>query len=403
MGDYAKGLAACEAALPVLQGNDRDAANAYNVMGGCHLYMGDYDKALECYGRSLAARERAGELVNVAASLNNIGVVLGKKGDLKRALEHHERSMRIKEKVGDRLGLSFSYNNIGNLHWNRGEMELAAEFMAKGLENSGLIGDRWGVASSHNNLGNVEYDRGRFAEALEHYRMSLQIRERIGDREGVSWSHNNMGNVLTCLGDLEAAMRHHETAQAISQEIGDREGIAWSHNNIGAVSLELGDLNRALEMHAAGTSIAREIGVQDGILDGLLGTAETLLAMGRAAEAKVPSDEGLVLSADAELKHARLRALRVSARVSEKLGDWISSEEYFSKSLAEAADAGTVTERAYTLFEYGKCLRSRGDMMGTKMLEEACAFFHGRGMRRWAERCARELETVGASKGKAAG
>jgi tetratricopeptide (TPR) repeat protein len=65
-----------------------------------HAYKGDYDKALDYYGRSLAIEEEIGDKYGMGFSLNNIGNVHWYKGDYKKAEEYLEKSLAIQKEIG---------------------------------------------------------------------------------------------------------------------------------------------------------------------------------------------------------------------------------------------------------------------------------------------------------------
>jgi tetratricopeptide (TPR) repeat protein len=63
--------------------------------------QGDYAKALECYNKSLAIREKVLGLEHpsVATTYNNIGIVNRCQGDYAKALEYFGKSLAIREKA----------------------------------------------------------------------------------------------------------------------------------------------------------------------------------------------------------------------------------------------------------------------------------------------------------------
>jgi len=65
-----------------------------------HLNKGDYDKALDCYGRSLAIAEELGDKRGMGRSLLSIGHMHWNKGDYEKALEYLEKSLSIQKEIG---------------------------------------------------------------------------------------------------------------------------------------------------------------------------------------------------------------------------------------------------------------------------------------------------------------
>ena len=69
-------------------------------IGNVHSNKGDYDKALDYYGRSLKIKEEIGDKAGIGYSLNSIGIVHANKGDYKKAEEYLEKSLAIEKEIG---------------------------------------------------------------------------------------------------------------------------------------------------------------------------------------------------------------------------------------------------------------------------------------------------------------
>jgi tetratricopeptide (TPR) repeat protein len=69
-------------------------------IGIVHYYKGEYDKALDYYGRSLTIKEELGDKAGIGNSLNNIGAVHHYKGEYNKAAEYLEKSLAIQKEIG---------------------------------------------------------------------------------------------------------------------------------------------------------------------------------------------------------------------------------------------------------------------------------------------------------------
>ena len=120
---------------------------------------------------------------DLAASHNNIGVLLSDTGRSTQALESHRGALEIQERLARDHPAVIEYQND--------------------------------LASSHNNVGVLLSDTGHRAEALDSYRRAVQIRERLArDNPTVTEcqfdlaeSHNNMGVELEAMGRSTEAAR----------------------------------------------------------------------------------------------------------------------------------------------------------------------------------------------------
>ena len=78
-----------------------------------YYFQGQYDSALNYYILSIDQNQAIGNLVGMAKSYNNIGVINSDLGDYSQAMDYHLKLLQLKQKIYDSLGVAASYNNIG--------------------------------------------------------------------------------------------------------------------------------------------------------------------------------------------------------------------------------------------------------------------------------------------------
>ena len=69
-------------------------------IGLLYVNKGDYDKALDCYGRSLAIQGELDDKQGIGRNLCNIGIMHADKGDYNKAAEYLEKSLAIQKEIG---------------------------------------------------------------------------------------------------------------------------------------------------------------------------------------------------------------------------------------------------------------------------------------------------------------
>ena len=102
-GEAREALRAFQECLPLARACNRQAASA--VLGNLGLAydsLGQYDKAVEHFTRSLAIMEETGNRNGVANSLGGLGNAYDRLGQHEKAIDYHTRSLAIKEEIGDR-------------------------------------------------------------------------------------------------------------------------------------------------------------------------------------------------------------------------------------------------------------------------------------------------------------
>jgi tetratricopeptide (TPR) repeat protein len=227
--------------------------------GNLVMNRGDYDKALECYERSLKVSEEVGNRSGVASSLTQIGRIHQERGDYDEALEYYERSLKIFEELGNRPSVAIPLHQIGNIHYLQGDYDKALGYYDRSLKIAEELGDRSGVADTLHQLGMIHQRRGDLDKASEHYDRSLKISEEIGDRSGVAKSLHQIGVIHQQRGDYDEALKYYERSLRIKEEIGDRAGVAISLAQIGKLLAAVGHYDDAFGNFLSALSIFIEL------------------------------------------------------------------------------------------------------------------------------------------------
>ena len=165
----------------VAQEETETLASVLHNIGYGYQCMGDYDKALEYYGKALEIREsKLGiDHTDTATTYNNIAGVYWAKGDYAKALEYHGKALEIREsKLGkDHPDTATTYNNIAGVHYAKGDYDKALEYNGKALEirESKLGKDHPDTATTYNNIAGVYDAKGDYDKALEYYMKALRL------------------------------------------------------------------------------------------------------------------------------------------------------------------------------------------------------------------------------------
>jgi tetratricopeptide (TPR) repeat protein len=190
-----------------------------NSIGIVHSDKGDYDKALDYYGRSLVIQEELGNKAGMGASLGNIGTVHANKGDYDKALDYYGRSLAIQEELGNKAGMGINLGNIGIVHSNKGDYDTALDYYGRSLAIQEELGDKYGMGASLNGIGIVHHNKGDYDKATEYLEKSLTIQKEIGLKGleletttslylsykhlGKDYDVNEINNLITDAEDIE--------------------------------------------------------------------------------------------------------------------------------------------------------------------------------------------------------
>ena len=242
-----------------------DVAASYNNVALVLSGQGDLKQAKEYHERALTIRLQTlgPQHPDVAASYNNVALVLRGQGDLKQAKEYHERALAIRlQTLGPQHpDVAASYNNVALVLRGQGDLKQAKEYHERALAiRLQTLGPQHSdVAASYNNVATVLGDQGDLKQAKEYHERALAIMlQTLGPQHpDVAASYNNVALVLGDQGELKQAKEYLERALAIKlQTLGPQHpDVAASYNNIATVLGDQGDLKQAKEYHERALAI----------------------------------------------------------------------------------------------------------------------------------------------------
>ena len=199
------------------------AASFYNKLGQQFSFVGNYDKAIEYYEKSLAIRLKIYGIQHhlIGACYNNLGSAWGKKDEYDKAIDYHERSLAIRLEVHghQHSTIAISYSNLGTIWRKKGDYFKAIDYHEKSLnirlKAHGHHHPK--TAISYNNLGNAWRNIANFTIALECFEKSLAIFLKVYNDQhpdiGIVYTH--FGNVHNDKNEIQLAKEFYKKAYSI--------------------------------------------------------------------------------------------------------------------------------------------------------------------------------------------
>ena len=265
-GAIAKFIEARECWLQDTGGKETaDTATCLNNIGYISAAVGDYDTAIEYYGKALAARkELYGDVhEEVAAVYLNLAEMYESLGMYRDALENQLAALDQREQLmgPDSMEAAVSLNDVAGLYRELGEQDKAIEYYDATLD---ILKPMYGedhdhVASLYISKGHVYQEMARYQDALQQFETALDMKIAIhGENHGdVATILTSIGGVYDSLGKFDDALTQYEKALAISLEVnGEVHGdtaVVYSHigstyTHLSQYAEALDYLNKALEI-----------------------------------------------------------------------------------------------------------------------------------------------------------
>ena len=190
------------------------------------LERAQYSQAESLYRQALAIREQVfgSEHPDVAASLNELGVLYYRQGKYIEAEALYQRALAIREQAlgSEHPDVAESLNDLGELYYHQGKyIEAEALYQrALAIREQALGSEYPKVAESLNDLGELYYYQGKYIEAEVLYQRALAIREQVfgSQHPDVAESLNDLGGLYYRQGKYAQAEPLYQRALAIREQ-----------------------------------------------------------------------------------------------------------------------------------------------------------------------------------------
>ena len=201
---------------------------------------------------------------------------------------------------------------------------------------------------SYNQVGELLLKTAYAAESEKSFAEGLRIAQDIKDVPGQGRSLTNLGLAAVARGNYAAAITHLNAAINLQQLTSNVTGEAVSHNALGEAYRNLGDFQKSAGSHLNALILARtgeDYAAQDLAMTGL---AIAYRNLGASNEAKSWLDSRLNAATTESSSTNRANALRAIAAFYERDGDLAAADQYYSKAIVAATQAGE-TQMAQSL------------------------------------------------------
>jgi tetratricopeptide (TPR) repeat protein/predicted regulator of Ras-like GTPase activity (Roadblock/LC7/MglB family) len=426
----------CNEALEMVKGEEcKEEALALNNLGKVSIFVGEFDKALECFIKSQEISEKIHDPIGVATSLASMGFVYECKGEFSKIPDYLHKSLDIFQKIGFLPGIAEGMKTIGIMYERRGEFDKALEYLNRSLEFFDRTGDQLGSIPSLTTIGDVSFRRGEFDNALDWLKKGQKIAEKIGETEYTSVYFSIIGSVYWHRGDFEKAINFYQKNLENAEKIGSPPASAAALHFIAAPYMEMGEYDIALDYFDKSMKIAREIGTLYGIVSNLMWPciiynergeydlalnnlnkglkilenmeakwalsyayyefADCYLGKRDFEKALEFCNRSLDLSKKVDSKWAYFESTKVLGKIYREQEKWEESQKNFEESISGFDKIGMVPFVAKSHYEFGLMWKAKGEHEKAKEhLNKALDIFEKLNIEKRADKVRLELEAL---------
>lgn len=225
-------------AVAIETAEDGDLAASLKAEGTLAFAMSDLNSAESLLNEALESFSRLGDRAQMAAVLNNLGVVAVDSGDLEAALDRYTRARGLFEEEQDPHGR----------------------------------------AASSLNIGVVELQRERSGSARSWFQLALDEFRRVENRPEEAHAMERLAHVANFEGDIEEARTWLQGSRRISLEMGMVDAVARADWLLAMVALDADEVGVASALAARASRAAQSLNHHAWWTPGLLETSAQIAA-----------------------------------------------------------------------------------------------------------------------------
>ncbi len=231
-------------ALSILETNKTEEdADYLNLLGQVWLKKGNGEKALSFFekAQNIAEAKGGSDPRLLGLTYNNIAVALWSMGKSSQALQYHRVALQNREKLNAPLDVAASLNNIG-IVYTSSQPSLAIEYFerAKEIYEKENLQDK--IATSYVNIGLAYKFKEDYNESLSNLNKALDIRIELNgaNSTAVAFVYSSLASVFLATEDYRFCIDYANKALTIyKSNYGNKHPeIATTYNLLGNAYLE---------------------------------------------------------------------------------------------------------------------------------------------------------------------
>ncbi|MEC7754503.1 MAG: tetratricopeptide repeat-containing sensor histidine kinase [Bacteroidota bacterium] len=246
--------------------NPKHKSTGVQYLGIAYTIKGDFEQAANYMQQNLDYYTRIGDSLNMAYTLNNLGVNFLYAEDWLLSSQNFLQSVRIKEDLVARgaigskeADLASTLLNVAITYDNQSDTSQAAKYFTLALNEARMVKDSLNAAKAQNGLGNLALTRKNYEQALLYFKSIEPVFAGQNDLFSLGKLYNNMALCYAELNNTNELMTYAKRATEVNKEIGNEqsEGLALMYLGLGY--LKMNRFGEAIETSAKALSIGQRL------------------------------------------------------------------------------------------------------------------------------------------------
>jgi eukaryotic-like serine/threonine-protein kinase len=315
----------------------------------------DVPESIRLYKQAETIFRRLGSEGGLADVLDNLGNVYEGEGDPATAEKMVREAVAIYRRIDDKRNMGTALGNLANERLDQGDLRGALQLYEEARQGHDPA-DAGYAAFADFNSAIIQQLQGDFVDAKNGFEQSLAYNQKHSDQLGSAYGMWGLGSLLLKDADFSGARKMYEQALAARTAAGDKLTVAETQLALADVSLEEGHIpsDEEATIRQAIEALQQQKAHDDETL--AWGTlARTLLAQGKAADAKQAMQQARSLAAKSQNPNIRWQTAINGALIE-------AAEKDFPRSAAGTgarSELATIITKSRALGYMGTALDAR--------------------------------------------
>ena len=224
---------------------------AKRVLGVAYWTLGKLKLALENLTEAEAVFESIDDVEGATNCLMNTGMVYADIGDYDKALDIYDRSIEKFTQLDLKWRIGVTFTKIGFVLIKKNQLSEAKEYLMNALNMHSDDGYVYGMGETHNRLGELFLLEGELEQADYHLRKAVVLGEQVNDIDGFIVNLVQFGKLQRLRKDYEDSEAHLLEAleKAKSQQL--RKYALAAYEELKLLKKEQGNLKESLAYNDA--------------------------------------------------------------------------------------------------------------------------------------------------------
>ncbi len=192
---------------------------SFNGIGNLYSMLGQYDKAIFFFEKSLRLEAELDNVLGLAVNHQNIGKSLEEQGKLDEALENYRTSFTYNDQIDNDTGRVICTTSIARIYLKKGRGDDALPLLDSILPLAKKLENRFLITPIYIQLGWGQMLTGDYKQAEENMRLGHKLAKESNLQETSANANHLLSELFQRIGDFKKALNFKLKADSLDREI----------------------------------------------------------------------------------------------------------------------------------------------------------------------------------------